>query len=388
MALFGGSDGPRGAGNMDGRQRKILHIDMDASYASVEQRDDPELRGKPVAVGGARAGRGSGRQLRGPQVRVRSAMPSVTARRKCGDLIFVKPRFDVYRAVSHQIRAIFGEYTPRIEPLSLDEAYLDVTENLKAMASATAIAEEIRARVFAETSLTASAGISYNKFLAKMASDERKPNGQFVITPKMGPAYIEGLPMGKFHGIGPAPTTVAEIMAWFEAVAGHREEAPTPFQWGGRRSGRVDGSGSVATGRADRGHAPGRPSTEAGFEVRATGNANGPLALGRLVELLGHLEYLFGMVIRRERRADARQLDMVSGRLRRRVDDLGDAAVRHRAFPDLPDVAIVIRAESVELGVATHVHVLLRFREDLVADLGIGSIFVRSVPVSFWIALA
>ena len=205
MALLGSSDGPRGAGNVDGRQRKIIHIDMDAFYASVEQRDNPELRGKPVAVGGARErGVVAAASYEARKFGVRSAMPSVTARRKCAELIFVKPRFDVYRAVSHQIRAIFAEYTPLIEPLSLDEAYLDVTENLKAMASATAIAEEIRARIFAETSLTASAGVSYNKFLAKMASDERKPNGQFVITPKQGPAYVEGLPVGKFHGIGPA----------------------------------------------------------------------------------------------------------------------------------------------------------------------------------------
>src|SRR4051794_26326815 len=187
------------------RQRKIIHIDMDAFYASVEQRDDLELRGKPVAVGGARErGVVAAASYEARKFGVRSAMPSVTARRKCADLIFVKPRFDVYRAVSHQIRAIFAEYTPLIEPLSLDEAYLDVTENLKAMASATAIAEQIRATILAETSLTASAGISYNKFLAKMASDERKPNGQFVITPRMGPSYVEGLPVGKFHGIGPA----------------------------------------------------------------------------------------------------------------------------------------------------------------------------------------
>ena len=205
MALPGGSDGPRGAGNVDGRQRKIIHIDMDAFYASVEQRDNPELRGKPVAVGGSRErGVVAAASYEARKFGVRSAMPSVTARRKCPELIFVKPRFDVYRAVSHQIRAIFAEYTPLVEPLSLDEAYLDVTENLKAMSSATEIAEEIRARIRAETGLTASAGVSYNKFLAKMASDERKPDGLFVITPKMGPAFVEGLPVGKFHGIGPA----------------------------------------------------------------------------------------------------------------------------------------------------------------------------------------
>lgn len=187
------------------RQRKIIHIDMDAFYASVEQRDNPELRGKPVAVGGSRErGVVAAASYEARKFGVRSAMPSVTAKRRCPELIFVKPRFDVYRAVSHQIRAIFAEYTPVIEPLSLDEAYLDVTENLKGVSSATEIAEEIRARIRAETDLTASAGVSYNKFLAKMASDERKPDGLFIITPKQGPAFVENLPVGKFHGIGPA----------------------------------------------------------------------------------------------------------------------------------------------------------------------------------------
>jgi DNA polymerase-4 len=193
----GGAAGPA-------RQRKIIHIDMDAFYASVEQRDDPELRGKPVAVGGARErGVVAAASYEARRFGVRSAMPSVTAKRRCPELIFVRPRFDVYRAVSHQVRAIFAAYTPLIEPLSLDEAYLDVTENLKGMASATEIAEELRARIRAETGLTASAGVSYNKFLAKMASDERKPDGLFVITPRMGPAFVESLPIGRFHGIGP-----------------------------------------------------------------------------------------------------------------------------------------------------------------------------------------
>src|SRR5215210_6993853 len=118
-------------------------------------------------------------------------MPSVTARRRCPELFFVKPRFDVYKAISGQIRVIFADYTPLIEPLSLDEAYLDVTENLKGIASATQIAEEIRARIRAETGLTASAGVSYIKFLAKLASDQNKPDGLFVITPRMGPAFVE-----------------------------------------------------------------------------------------------------------------------------------------------------------------------------------------------------
>src|SRR3712207_611721 len=187
------------------RPRKVIHIDMDAFFASVEQRDNPDLRGRPVAVGGARErGVVAAASYEAPRFGVRSAMPSVTARRKCPDLIFVKPRFEVYKAVSAQIRAIFADYTSLIEPLSLDEAYLDVTENLKGIASATQIAEEIRARIRAETGLTASAGVSYNKFLAKLASDQNKPDGLFVITPAQGPAFVEALPVGCFHGIGPA----------------------------------------------------------------------------------------------------------------------------------------------------------------------------------------
>ncbi|NLS17739.1 DNA polymerase IV [Rhizobium sp. P40RR-XXII] len=185
--------------------RKIIHVDMDAFYASVEQRDNPELRGKPLAVGGS-AARGvvAAASYEARAFGVRSAMPSVTAKRKCPDLIFVPPRFDVYKAVSQQIREIFAEYTPLIEPLSLDEAYLDVTENLKGMQIATEVALEIRARIKQITGLNASAGISYNKFLAKMASDLNKPNGQAVITPKNGPAFVEALPVSKFHGVGPA----------------------------------------------------------------------------------------------------------------------------------------------------------------------------------------
>ena len=184
--------------------RKIIHIDMDAFYASVEQRDDPALRGRPVAVGGtSQRGVVAAASYEARRYGVRSAMPSVTARRRCPDLVFVKPRFEIYKAVSRQIRAIFAEYTPKIEPLSLDEAYLDVTSNLKNEGSATRIAEEIRARIFAETQLTASAGVSYNKFLAKLASDHRKPNGLFVVTPAEGPRFVEGLAIGKFHGIGP-----------------------------------------------------------------------------------------------------------------------------------------------------------------------------------------
>ncbi|MGE3265805.1 MAG: DNA polymerase IV [Methylocystis sp.] len=178
---------------------------MDAFYASVEQRDNPELRGKPVAVGGSQErGVVAAASYEARKFGVRSAMPSVTAKRKCPDLIFVKPRFEVYKEASRQIGAIFAEYTPIVEPLSLDEAYLDVTENLKGIASATQIAEEIRTRIRADIGLTASAGVSYNKFLAKIASDYNKPDGLFVITPKMGQDFVESLPVAKFQGVGPA----------------------------------------------------------------------------------------------------------------------------------------------------------------------------------------
>jgi DNA polymerase-4 len=160
-----------------------------------------------VAVGGSRErGVVAAASYEARTFGVRSALPSVTAKRRCPDLIFVMPRFDVYKAVSFQIRDIFAEYTPIIEPLSLDEAYLDVTENLKGIASATQVAEDIRAKIRRETNLTASAGVSYNKFLAKLASDHRKPDGLYVITPKMGPAFVENLPVEKFHGVGPATT--------------------------------------------------------------------------------------------------------------------------------------------------------------------------------------
>ncbi|WP_246072457.1 DNA polymerase IV [Martelella lutilitoris] len=198
--------------------RKIIHVDMDAFYASVEQRDNPDLRGKPVAVGGS-AARGvvAAASYEARAFGVRSALPSVTAKRRCPDLVFVKPRFDVYRSVSAQIHQIFAEHTDLIEPLSLDEAYLDVTENKQGIAFATEIATIIRARIKDATGLNASAGISYCKFLAKMASDLNKPNGQAVITPKMGPAFVADLAVKKFHGVGPA---TAEKMQRLGIVTG------------------------------------------------------------------------------------------------------------------------------------------------------------------------
>jgi DNA polymerase-4 len=187
------------------RARKIIHVDMDAFFASVEQRDQPALRGKPVAVGyGRERGVVAAASYEARRFGVRSAMPSVTALRKCPELIFTPPRFDVYKKVSLQIRAIFAQFTPLIEPLSLDEAYLDVTDFLGDETTATAAAQSIRALIRSQTGLTASAGVSYNKFLAKLASDQNKPDGLFVITPKQGPAFVETLPVTKFHGVGPA----------------------------------------------------------------------------------------------------------------------------------------------------------------------------------------
>lgn len=176
---------------------------MDAFFASCEQRDNPALRGKPIAVGGGSLrGVVAAASYEARKYGVRSAMPSVTAKRLCPDLIFVKHRFDVYRSVSTQIRAIFFEYTDLVEPLSLDEAYIDVTENKRGIASGTIIAEKIRQQIFETTQLTASAGVSYCKFLAKIASDINKPNGIKVITPEEAIPFLEQLKIEKFHGIG------------------------------------------------------------------------------------------------------------------------------------------------------------------------------------------
>ena len=197
---YDGEDAPPEADGL----RKIIHVDMDAFFASVEQRDNPELRGKPVAVGGS-SGRGvvAAASYEARKYGVKSAMPSVTAKRKCPDLIFCKSRFDVYREVSEQIRAIFHHYTPHVEPLSLDEAYLDVTEDRHGLGSATAIAQAIRRQIREVTQLTASAGVSYNKFLAKLASDQNKPDGLCVIRPGEGAAFVQSLPIRRFHGVGP-----------------------------------------------------------------------------------------------------------------------------------------------------------------------------------------
>ena len=193
--------------------RKIIHIDMDAFYASVEQRDNPELKGKPVGVGWPdKRGVLTTASYEARKFGVRSAMPSLTAKKKCPNLIFIKPRFDVYKKVSKQIREIFKEYTDLVEPLSLDEAFLDVTENKKNIPSATLTAKEIKKRIKNELSLTASAGISINKFLAKVASDMDKPNGLFVIPPEKTIEFIEKLPIKKIPGIGKVTAKKMESM--------------------------------------------------------------------------------------------------------------------------------------------------------------------------------
>ncbi len=183
--------------------RKIIHIDMDAFYASVEQLDNPKLKGKPLAVGGSsKRGVVSAASYEARKFGVRSAMSSVIAKLNCPELIFVRPRFDRYKEISQKVRAIFYDYTNMVEPLSLDEAYLDVTENKKGNPSATLIAQEIRERIFKEVGLTASAGISVNKFIAKVASDYNKPNGQKTVNPEEVISFLEALDIRKFYGIG------------------------------------------------------------------------------------------------------------------------------------------------------------------------------------------
>lgn len=184
--------------------RKVIHIDLDAYYASVEQRDNPQYRGKPLVVGGSpdRRGAVAAASYEARQYGIHSAMPSRTAVQRCPHLIFVNPCFDVYRAISEQIRTIFYRYTELVEPLALDEAYLDVTHNKQGLSSATTIAREIKQAIVAETGLTASAGVSINKFLAKVACGMNKPDGLTIVPPEQAEAFVESLPIEKFHGIG------------------------------------------------------------------------------------------------------------------------------------------------------------------------------------------
>ena len=187
--------------------RKIIHIDMDAFYASVEQMDHPELMGKPIAVGGSEnRGVVAAASYEARKFGVRSAISGVLAKKNCPDLIFVTPRFDRYKEISNKIHKIFHDYTDLVEPLSLDEAYLDVTHNKKGNPSATLLAQEIRMRILNEVGLTASAGISVNKFVAKIASDYNKPNGQKTVNPEEVLSFLEALPIRKFYGVGKVTT--------------------------------------------------------------------------------------------------------------------------------------------------------------------------------------
>ena len=199
--------------------RKIIHVDMDAFYASVEQMDNPSLRGKPIAVGGSEnRGVVAAASYEARKFGVRSAISGVMAKKNCPELIFVRPRFDRYKEISSKIQKIFYEYTDLVEPLSLDEAYLDVTHNKKGNLSATLLAQEIRQRIFDEVGLTASAGISVNKFVAKIASDFNKPNGQKTVRPDEVLSFLEELPIRKFYGVGKVTTEKMYQLGIFTGV--------------------------------------------------------------------------------------------------------------------------------------------------------------------------
>ncbi|MFO7859348.1 MAG: DNA polymerase IV [Ectothiorhodospiraceae bacterium] len=223
--------------------RKIIHVDMDAFYAAVEQRDDPELRGRPVLVGGSPQGRGvvAAASYEARAFGVRSAMPAARAVRLCPDAVFVRPRFPVYRAASRTIRRLMAEYADLVEPLSLDEAYLDVSQATGFGGSATRLAEALRAAIRSATGLTASAGVSYNKFLAKQASDLDKPDGLAVIRPDEGAAFVADLPVGRFHGVGPATEarmhalgihTGADLRRWSLVALQEAFGRAAPFYYG------------------------------------------------------------------------------------------------------------------------------------------------------------
>ena len=249
----------------EGQVRKIIHIDMDAFYASVEQRDNQALKGRPVAVGyPAKRGVVAAASYEARRFEVRSAMPSTVAMRKCPELVFVPPRFDVYRAVSREIHAIFRDYTPLVEPLSLDEAYLDVTDNLSGIATAWETAGEVRARIFEETELTASAGVSFNKFLAKLASDYRKPNGQFAILPDEAEAFVATLPIAKFHGVGPKTAAKMHAVGIETGVDLRRQSLAFLQQQFGKAG---NWYFEIARGRDDRAVQPDRERKSSGSEA-------------------------------------------------------------------------------------------------------------------------
>ena len=232
------------------------------------------MQGRPVAVGyAAKRGVVAAASYEARAFGVRSAMPSSTALRKCPDLVFVPPRFEIYRAVPRQIHSIFADYTALIEPLSLDEAYLDVTENLRGISTAVATAAEIRARIFDETGLTASAGISYNKLLAKLSSDRRKPNGQFVVTPAMGAAFVEALPVGKFHGVGPVTASKMNRLGIFTGADLRRQSLASCSSTSARP---VLGITPSPLAKDDRPVVPDRPRRSSGSETTFSNDLTDP----------------------------------------------------------------------------------------------------------------
>ncbi|WP_240476633.1 DNA polymerase IV [Geminicoccus roseus] len=264
--------------------RGIIHVDMDAFYASVEQRDDPALRGRPLAVGG-RDGRGvvAAASYEARAFGVRSAMPAGEALRRCPDLLFVRPRFDAYKEVSRQIRAIFRRFTPLVEPVSLDEAYLDVTRPLTGPAPPAEVAARIKAAILSETQLTASAGVSFNKFLAKTASGMNKPDGLTLVGPDDAAALLAGLAIEDFHGVGPR---TAEKLRAVGILTG-ADLAQASEAWLVRRFGR---SGAwlarIAVGQDDRPVEPDRPRRSVSVEQTFARDVAGRAALAEILREL------------------------------------------------------------------------------------------------------
>ncbi len=258
--------------------RKIIHIDMDAFYASVEQRDFPELRGKPLVVGGDPNGRGvvAAASYEVRQFGVRSAMSCYEASKRCPEVIFVRPRFEVYRAVSSDIRNIMYSLTPHVEPLSLDEAYLDVTGLTVHKGSATLMANWLRAQILQHTGLTASAGVSFNKMLAKIASDINKPNGTAIITPKDADAFISTLPIERFHGIGKATARRLHAMGVINGADLRRMSAEVLINEFGKRGQFYH---DIAHGRDERAVKSERLHKSVGSETTFRENLNDDTAL-------------------------------------------------------------------------------------------------------------
>ncbi|MDD5036305.1 MAG: DNA polymerase IV [Methylococcaceae bacterium] len=285
--------------------RKIIHIDMDAFFAAVEQRDFPEYRNRPVVVGGPPDSRGvvSTCSYEARVFGIRSAMPSSQAYRLCPHAIFLRPRFEAYREVSRQIRQIMLTFTERVEPLSLDEAYLDVSACQAYQGSATLIAREIKRRIRETTGLSASAGVSYNKFLAKIASDLDKPDGLYLITPEQGPGFVENLPVGRFHGIGKATEAKMQalgILTGKDLKARSLEELSLHFGKAGRHY------HQIARGLDERPVVPSRPRKSMGEESTFQTD------LDDKVEMLARLETMAGELLRQlaQKRLTARALTL------------------------------------------------------------------------------